>query len=78
MGDLRNNTEETVLSEYSEFIDDIMHHYDNSNEDEKREMFEDLLLFCCERADEDDLEREDEEGSGFWTGLVLGASSFRV
>ena len=64
------------MSEYSEFIDDIMHHYDNSNEAEKREMFEDLLLFCCERANEDDLEQEDEEGSGFWTGLVLGGILF--
>ena len=72
----KSNTEEAVLSEYSEFIDDIMHHYDNSNEDEKREMFEDLLLFCCECADEDDLEREDEGGSGFWTGLVLGGILF--
>ena len=64
------------MSEYNEFIDDIMHHYDNSNEAEKREMFEDLLLFCYERADEDDLEQEDEGGSGFWTGLVLGGILF--
>ena len=62
------------MSEDHEFIDDIMHHYDNSNEAEKREMFEDLLLFCCERADEDDLEQEHE--SGFWTGLVLGGILF--
>ena len=32
------------MSECSEDIDDIMRHYDNSNEVEKREMFEDLLL----------------------------------
>ena len=64
------------MSEYSEFIDDIMHHYDNSNEAEKREMFEDLLLFCCERADEDDLEREEKGMSSFWTGLVLGGILF--
>ena len=71
---MKNNTEEADLSEDSEFIDDIMHHYDNSNEAEKREMFEDLLLFCCERADEDDLEHENEPG--FWTGLVLGGILF--
>ena len=62
------------MSEDSGFIDDIMHHYDNSSEAEKREMFEDLLLFCCERADEDDLEQENE--SGFCTGLVLGGILF--
>ena len=64
------------MSEYSEFIDDIMHHYDNSNQAEKREMFEDLLLFCCERADGNYLEEEGEGMSDFWTGLVLGGILF--
>ena len=32
------------MSEYNKEIDDIMHHYDSSNEAEKRKMFEDLLL----------------------------------
>ena len=31
------------MSEHNKDIDDIMHHYDSSNEAEKREMLEDLL-----------------------------------
>ena len=40
------------MSEYSEDIDDIMHHYDNSNEAERREMFEDLLHAKSDESDE--------------------------
>lgn len=53
MGDLKSNTQEAALSEYNEFIDNIMQHYDNSNEAERREISEDLLLFCRDRADKD-------------------------
>ena len=57
------------MSEYSEFIDDIMHHYDNSNEAEKREMFEDLLLFCCERINKMTSNRRMKEGLVSGQGL---------
>ena len=64
------------MSEYGEFIDDLMRQYDNSNEEERREMFEDLLLFCCDRAEEAELDCEDERESSFWTGLVIGGVLF--
>ena len=49
------------MSEHNKDIDDIMHHYDSSNEAEKREMFEDLLHA------EGDLHTEgDEEGESEW------------
>ena len=49
------------MSEHSKDIDDIMHHYDSSNEAEKREMFEDLLHA---EGDEEDYDVE-------FLGLVL-------
>ena len=51
------------MSEYNEDIDDIMRHYSNSNEAEKREMFEDLLLSLY--AEDDD------EATWFFWKLVL-------
>ena len=58
------------MSEYSEDIDDIMHHYDNSNEAEKREMFEDLLLSLYAKNDEEEAENYLWKLGLFW---ALGA-----
>jgi len=54
------------LSEHSKDIDDIMHHYDSSNDAEKREMFEDLL-----HAEDDESGGFSEEDDFLGLGLVL-------